>query len=167
MIEYCWAPWEVKWEVICAADQLRGSAGALGGVHLCRGAARSGGRGHFPRRRKAAAFGTIVLFGSMALVLVSWSRSAASQRRCISFPGTRPLSAANSHCSRRRWRCAGFRHRFVDARGAPLVFAGASTVFALLLIWLVVDHRCVAVDATAKLESGSRNARLQRGGCLP
>ena len=61
-----------------------------------------------------------------------------------------------------RW----FPDRFVDGPGALLVFAGASTVFALLLIWLVVDHRCMAVDTTQNLSSDHQTLVLQRDGCL-
>ena len=120
--------------------------------------------GHFPQRRKAADFGTIVLFGSMVLVVLGLVGGIAAALRFVPWyaaiiGGGFALLAAPLVL---RW----FPDRFVDGRSAPLVFAGASTVFVFLLIWLVADHRCVAVDATQNLSPDHQTLILQRGGCL-
>jgi hypothetical protein len=120
--------------------------------------------GHFPQRRKAAEFGTIVLFGSMALVVLGLVGGIAAALHFVPWyaaiiGGGFALLAAPLVL---RW----FPDRFVDGRSAPLVFAGASTVFVFLLIWLVADHRCVAVDATQNLSPDHQTLILQRGGYL-
>jgi hypothetical protein len=130
-------------------------AGALQGLAVS---------GHFPHRRKAAAFWAIILFGSMALVVLGLVGGIAAALRFVPWyaaiiGGGFALLAAPLVL---RW----FPDRFVDGRSAPLVFAGVSTVFALLLIWLVVGHQCVAVDATQNLSPDDHGLVLQRDGCL-
>ena len=120
--------------------------------------------GHFPHRRKAAAFGATILFGSMALVVLGLVGGIAAALRFVPWyaaiiGGGFALLAAPLVL---RW----FPDRFVDGRSAPLVFAGASTVFALLLIWLVAGHRCVAVSETQNWRPDDQALVLQHGGCL-
>ena len=120
--------------------------------------------GHFPRRRKAAAFGTIVLFGSMALVVLGLVGGIAAALHFVPWyaaiiGGGFALLAAPLVL---RW----FPDRFVDGRSAPLVFAGASTVFALLLIWLVVGHRCAAASEMHNWRPHDQTIALWHDGCL-
>jgi hypothetical protein len=93
--------------------------------------------GHFPDRSKSPAFasavGAIILFGSIALVLLALAGGIMAALRLVPWyaaiiVGGCALLAAPLVL---RW----FSDRFVDGRGAPLVFAGVSMALALLLIW--------------------------------
>lgn len=99
--------------------------------------------GHFPRRRKETAFasrgGAIILYGSMALMVLCLAAGIAAALHVVPWyaaviGGGFSLLAAPLVL---RW----FPDRFVDGRGAPIVFAGASAVLALVLIWLVIGSR--------------------------
>ena len=94
--------------------------------------------GHFPQRPKgtvfASTFGGIMLFGSIALTLLALVGGIMAALRLVPWyaaiiGGGLALLAAPLVL---RW----FPDRFVDGRGAPLVFAGIGTALALLLIWL-------------------------------
>ncbi len=96
--------------------------------------------GHFPRRQKASAltsgFGAVILFGSMALMLVCLVLGIVAALRFIPWyaaiiGGGFSLLAAPLVL---RW----FPDRFVDGRGAPAAFAGLSAVLALSLIWIAI-----------------------------
>jgi hypothetical protein len=94
--------------------------------------------GHFPDRPKgtafASTFGAIMLFGSIALVLLAVVGGSVAALRFVPWyaaiiGGGCALLAAPLVLG----RCPD---RFVDGRSAPLVFAGISVALALLLIWL-------------------------------
>jgi len=110
---------------------------------------------HFPRRHRGpglvSGFGPIILFGSMALVVVCLVPGIAAALRFIPWyaaiiGGGFSLLAAPLVL---RW----FPDRFVDGRGAPVAFAAASAVLALLLVWIVVAARCEASGITPPPQS--------------
>jgi hypothetical protein len=93
--------------------------------------------GHFPYRPNgtafASTFGGVILFGSIALVLLALVGGIMAALRFVPWSaaiigGGVALLAAPLVL---RW----FPDRFVDGRGAPLVFAGIGAALALLLMW--------------------------------
>jgi len=116
--------------------------------------------GHFPRGQRkstlASGFGSVLLFGSIALVVVCFVAGIAAAARFIPWyaaiiGGGFSLLAAPLVL---RW----FPDRFVDGRGAPVAFAGASAALALLMMWLVVGARCDAsADAPSPLQIDKTN----------
>jgi hypothetical protein len=99
--------------------------------------------GHFPRDCDGSAwacgFGAVLLFGSIALAAVCLVAGIAAALRFIPWyaaiiGGGFALLAAPLVL---QW----FPDRFVDGRGAPAVFAGASAVLAILLVWHGIGTR--------------------------
>jgi hypothetical protein len=100
--------------------------------------------GHFPRRQKgtafASAFGAIMLFGSVALVIATLAGGILGALHFI--PWYAAIIGGGFALLFAPLVLRGFSDRFVDGRGAPLAFAGLSAGLALLLIWLAISHRC-------------------------
>jgi len=94
--------------------------------------------GHFPRSRRgpAAALEPVVLFGSIAVVIVCLAAGIAAALRLIPWyaaviGGGLSILAAPPVLQR-------FSDRFVDGSRALATFAAACAVFALLLIWMAM-----------------------------
>jgi MFS family permease len=116
--------------------------------------------GHFPRRRKEAAFEAVILFGSMALVVLTLVGGIAAALRFVPWyaaiiGGGFALLVAPLVL---RW----FPDRFVDDRGAPIAFAGTTTALALLLIWLVVGSCRAAGPEVGNWRPDDKTADLFR-----
>ncbi len=101
--------------------------------------------GHFPRRQKgtafASAFGAIILFGSVALMIAALAGGILGALHFV--PWYAAIIGGGFALLFAPLVLRGFSDRFVDSRGAPLAFAGLSAGLALLLIWLAVSHRCI------------------------
>jgi hypothetical protein len=91
--------------------------------------------GHFPRRRKEVAFEAVILFGSMALAVLSLVGGIAAALHFV--PWYAAIIGGGFALLAAPLVLPWFPDRFVDGRGAPIAFAGVNAALALLLIWLV------------------------------
>ena len=116
---------------------------------------------HFPRRHRGpglvSGFGPIILFGSMALVVVCLVPGIAAALRFVPWyaaiiGGGFSLLAAPLVL---RW----FPDRFVDGRGALVTFAAASAVSPSAR-WIVVAARCKASGITPPQQSDKTSVWL-------
>ncbi len=98
--------------------------------------------GHFPRPHRASAwasgFGPIILFGSMALVIVGLAAGTAAALRLI--PWYAAIIGGGLSVLAAPLVLQWFPDRFVDGRGSLLAFAAVSVVLALLLIWIGIGR---------------------------
>jgi hypothetical protein len=163
MVEYCRAAWEAILPVINNLVPLMLFAALIFTASLY-GLAVSG---HFPLRQGrtafASPFGAMILFGSMALVIVCLAGGIMGALHFVPWyaaiiSGGFALLAAPLGLRR-------FPDSFVDGRGAPLAFAGIGAALGLLLIWLAVGHRC-AGPTVQNLRPDNQTADfLDRGNC--
>jgi len=107
-------------------------------VALVLGAALHGltASGHFPVRQKAAVIGTPVLFGSIAVTIVAFLSGLAAALRDIPWYAAVIGGGLALLAAPLALQC--FPDRFVDGRGALLVFSGGVAAMALLLAGLAI-----------------------------
>jgi hypothetical protein len=102
--------------------------------------------GHFPGRQKgtafASAFGAVILFSSVALMIAAVAGGIAAALYFV--PWYAAIIGGGFGLLAAPLVLRGFSDRFVDGRGAPLVFAAISLMLLFLLIWLAIGHRCAA-----------------------
>jgi hypothetical protein len=94
--------------------------------------------GHFPRQRHASAFasgfGAMILFGSIALVILCLAAGIAAALHLIPWYGA--IIGGGSSLLAAPPVLRMFPDRFVDGRGALIAFAAASAALAVSLIWM-------------------------------
>jgi hypothetical protein len=118
--------------------------------------------GHFPGRQNGTAFastlGTVILFGSMALTIVTLAGGFLAALLFVPWYAAIIGAGFALLTAPPVLRC--FPDHFVDGRGAPLAFAGIGTALAIVLIWLAVSHRCTAGSDAQESPCPHRTADL-------
>jgi hypothetical protein len=93
--------------------------------------------GHFPRTSTASAVGPVILFGSLLLTAGGFAAGTAAALHLI--PWYAVVIGGGLAMLVAPLVLQLFSDRFVDGRGAPVAFAAASTLLAIMWIVLAID----------------------------
>ncbi len=93
--------------------------------------------GHFPRTSKTAGVGSVVLFGSLLPTAVGFAAGTVAALQLT--PWYAVVIGGGVAVLVAPLVLQLFSDRFVDSRGAPVAFATATTLLAIVLIVLAID----------------------------